>query len=81
MPLPPSLSSESDSSSEGSRSRSPSPILSKSGIRPNHYYESGGIPVFCPTMEQFEDFGQFVEDIYAYGHAASIVKVIPPPEW
>jgi hypothetical protein len=32
-------------------------------------------------MEQFEDFGQFVEDIYAYGHAASIVKVIPPPEW
>ncbi|RKP25392.1 JmjC domain, hydroxylase-domain-containing protein, partial [Syncephalis pseudoplumigaleata] len=41
----------------------------------------GGIPVFRPTMEQFADFARFVDDIYAYGRAAGIVKVIPPPEW
>ncbi|KAI9595406.1 JmjC domain, hydroxylase-domain-containing protein [Syncephalis fuscata] len=71
----------SSSSSVSSRSRSPSPVRSKSGIRPNHYYEAGGIPVFCPTMEQFQDFARFVDDIYAYGHEAGIAKVIPPAEW
>ena len=43
---------------------------------------SGGqIPVFRPSMEQFEDFKTFMEAIDPYGRHSGIVKVIPPKEW
>ncbi|ORX93354.1 JmjC-domain-containing protein [Basidiobolus meristosporus CBS 931.73] len=50
-------------------------------IYPDHYYDEGKIPVFCPTMEQFQDFKKFVEATYSYGKQAGIIKIIPPTEW
>lgn len=44
------------------------------------YYE-GGVPVFTPTMKQFEDFYKFNKAINQYGMQSGIVKVIPPAEW
>ncbi|KAG2179353.1 hypothetical protein INT44_006199, partial [Umbelopsis vinacea] len=44
--------------------------------------ENGGvIPVFRPTMAEFEDFLSFVQAIDSYGREAGIVKIIPPKEW
>lgn len=48
-------------------------------VEPHHY--SGGVPVFMPTMEQFEDFYAFNKAINKYGMELGIVKVIPPAEW
>jgi hypothetical protein len=46
------------------------------------YKENGGvIPVFRPTMAEFEDFLSYVEAIDSYGRQAGIVKIIPPSEW
>ncbi|TPX57059.1 hypothetical protein PhCBS80983_g04084 [Powellomyces hirtus] len=56
----------------------PPPTLT---IEPDHYYEPNGVPVFTPTLEQFENFADFMRAIDAYGKAAGIVKVIPPREW
>ncbi|OZJ03610.1 hypothetical protein BZG36_03686, partial [Bifiguratus adelaidae] len=53
-------------------------------VEPAYYYDQengGGIPVFCPTMDQFKDFIGFVEAINEYGMASGIVKIIPPAEW
>ncbi|KAI1315215.1 hypothetical protein EDD11_001103 [Mortierella claussenii] len=52
-------------------------------IKPDHYYDNvgSGIPVFRPTMEQFQDFSTFVESIVSYGREAGLVKIIPPKEW
>lgn len=44
-------------------------------------YYSGGVPVFAPTMKQFEDFYKFNKAINKYGMELGIVKVIPPREW
>ncbi|ORY96379.1 JmjC domain, hydroxylase-domain-containing protein [Syncephalastrum racemosum] len=58
--------------------------MSRSPIEPSEYYdqENGGqIPVFRPSMEQFEDFMSFMESIDDYGRRSGIVKVIPPEEW
>lgn len=44
-------------------------------------YISGGIPVFTPSMKQFDDFYAFNKAINKYGMQSGIVKVIPPPEW
>ncbi|KAK7676918.1 hypothetical protein QCA50_020108 [Cerrena zonata] len=44
-------------------------------------YYSGGIPVFTPTMKQFEDFYQFNKAINKYGMQSGIVKIVPPKEW
>ncbi|CAI1963978.1 hypothetical protein SEUBUCD646_0E02580 [Saccharomyces eubayanus] len=41
----------------------------------------GGIPVFKPTYEQFEDFYSYCKAINKYGMKSGVVKVIPPPEW
>lgn len=41
----------------------------------------GGVPVFHPTMEQFEDFNRFIMEIDKWGMKAGIVKVVPPREW
>lgn len=48
-------------------------------VKPAFY--SDGIPVFTPTMEQFEDFYKFQKSINKYGMESGIVKVIPPKEW
>ncbi|KAF8639027.1 hypothetical protein AX17_001779 [Amanita inopinata Kibby_2008] len=40
-----------------------------------------GIPVFKPTMEEFEDFEQYMTKIECWGTRSGIVKVIPPREW
>ncbi|KAJ3177029.1 hypothetical protein HDU87_004745 [Geranomyces variabilis] len=50
-------------------------------ILPSFYYEPKGVPVFKPTLEEFEDFAAFMQAIDGHGKAAGIVKVIPPPEW
>ncbi|CAH6722500.1 DNA damage-responsive transcriptional repressor Rph1p [[Candida] jaroonii] len=48
-------------------------------IEPDSY--SDGIPIFKPTMEQFEDFYKFNKAINKYGMQSGIVKIIPPKEW
>ncbi|KAF8063524.1 jumonji superfamily protein [Lyophyllum atratum] len=40
-----------------------------------------GIPVFKPTMEEFQDFEGYVSKIECWGSKSGIVKVIPPKEW
>jgi hypothetical protein len=40
-----------------------------------------GIPVFRPTMEEFEDFEGYVTKIECWGTRSGIVKVIPPKAW
>ncbi|TIB72169.1 JmjC-domain-containing protein [Wallemia mellicola] len=44
-------------------------------------YQSLGVPVFEPTMEEFHDFYDYIKRIDRYGMKAGIVKVIPPKEW
>ncbi|KAI4124062.1 MAG: hypothetical protein LQ347_005878 [Umbilicaria vellea] len=50
-------------------------------IVPDHYYEGGKIPVFKPTMKQFQSFKDFIQKIDRYGMKSGIVKVVPPKEW
>jgi hypothetical protein len=50
-------------------------------IEPFEYFEAGGVPIFKPTMEQFQDFSGFIQKIEKYGRKAGIVKIIPPKEW
>ena len=50
-------------------------------IEPDHFFEEGGIPVFKPTMDQFKDFREFMKAVEPFGHAAGIIKIIPPAEW
>ncbi|KAK9479536.1 JmjC domain, hydroxylase-domain-containing protein [Lipomyces japonicus] len=45
------------------------------------YYHDGTVPVFIPTMEEFESFPIFIKKINSYGMKTGIVKVIPPQEW
>ncbi|OCH87758.1 hypothetical protein OBBRIDRAFT_759285 [Obba rivulosa] len=40
-----------------------------------------GIPVFKPTMEEFQDFEAYMMKIECWGARSGIVKVIPPKEW
>ncbi|CAL1702812.1 unnamed protein product [Somion occarium] len=40
-----------------------------------------GIPVFKPTMEEFQDFEGYMNKIECWGMRSGIVKVIPPKEW
>ncbi|KAI5955174.1 hypothetical protein KGF54_001735 [Candida jiufengensis] len=40
-----------------------------------------GVPVFKPTMDQFQDFYKFNQLINKYGLESGIVRVIPPKEW
>ncbi|KAF8468304.1 hypothetical protein BDZ91DRAFT_793174 [Kalaharituber pfeilii] len=50
-------------------------------IVPDHWYGGGKIPVFKPTMKQFESFKYFVDKINHYGMKSGIVKIIAPKEW
>ncbi|KAG9119721.1 hypothetical protein FRC07_005109 [Ceratobasidium sp. 392] len=40
-----------------------------------------GIPVFRPTLDEFEDFEAYMERVEVWGRRSGIVKVIPPKEW
>lgn len=40
-----------------------------------------GIPVFEPTMEEFEDFYEYCKQIDRFGMRSAVVKVVPPKEW
>jgi len=40
-----------------------------------------GIPVFKPTLEQFQDFEGYMNKVECWGSKSGIVKVIPPKEW
>ena len=44
-------------------------------------FATRGIPVFKPTMEEFEDFEEYMTRIERWGMHSGIVKVIPPKEW
>ncbi|KAA1470781.1 JmjC-domain-containing protein [Dentipellis sp. KUC8613] len=44
-------------------------------------YASRGIPVFKPSMEEFQDFEGYMNKIECWGMRSGIVKVIPPKEW
>ena len=42
----------------------------------------GGVPVFCPTMEQFKDFQAYMEKVVnKWGMKSGIALVDPPEEW
>jgi len=40
-----------------------------------------GIPVFKPTMAEFQDFEAYMNKVECWGTRSGIVKVIPPKEW
>ncbi|KAI0259156.1 JmjC domain, hydroxylase-domain-containing protein [Gloeopeniophorella convolvens] len=42
---------------------------------------SRGIPVFKPSMEEFQDFEGYMNRVECWGMRSGIVKVIPPKEW
>ncbi|KAI0043041.1 JmjC-domain-containing protein [Auriscalpium vulgare] len=42
---------------------------------------SRGIPVFKPTMDEFNDFEDYMNKIECWGMRSGIVKVIPPKQW
>ncbi|KAK8861341.1 hypothetical protein IAR55_002160 [Kwoniella newhampshirensis] len=42
---------------------------------------SRGIPVFKPTLEEFEDFEGYAKKTVPWGQYSGIVKVIPPSSW
>ncbi len=44
-------------------------------------YATRGIPVFRPSMEEFQDFEAYMEKVQVWGARSGIVKIIPPPEW
>ncbi|KDR66167.1 hypothetical protein GALMADRAFT_259628 [Galerina marginata CBS 339.88] len=40
-----------------------------------------GVPVFKPTMEEFQDFEGYMNKVECWGNRSGIVKIIPPKEW
>ncbi|KAK4204737.1 hypothetical protein QBC40DRAFT_292595 [Triangularia verruculosa] len=48
-------------------------------VLPDHW--SGTVPVFKPTMKQFQDFKVFMTKVDKYGMKSGIIKIIPPQEW
>ncbi|KAL2020533.1 hypothetical protein VTK56DRAFT_8333 [Thermocarpiscus australiensis] len=58
----------------------PEPAIDDIGeILPDHW--SGNVPVFKPTMKQFQDFKLFMEKVDKYGMKSGIIKIIAPQEW
>lgn len=52
--------------------------ISMSSPRPQTLEGPLGIPVFCPSAEEFQDFYGYVKSIQSFGHQYGLVKVIPP---
>ena len=44
-------------------------------------FATRGIPVFKPSVEEFEDFEKYMEGVECWGMRSGIVKVVPPKEW
>ncbi|KAF8313558.1 JmjC domain, hydroxylase-domain-containing protein [Cantharellus anzutake] len=44
-------------------------------------FATRGIPVFRPSMEEFQDFEAYMEMVQVWGARSGIVKIIPPREW
>ncbi|KAL2133417.1 hypothetical protein VTI74DRAFT_2418 [Chaetomium olivicolor] len=42
---------------------------------------SGNVPIFKPTMKQFQDFKLFMEKVDKYGMKSGIIKIVAPQEW
>lgn len=40
-----------------------------------------GVPIFHPTIDEFEDFEAYTKSIEPWGVVYGTVKVVPPPEW
>ncbi|KZS96566.1 JmjC-domain-containing protein [Sistotremastrum niveocremeum HHB9708] len=40
-----------------------------------------GIPVFEPTMDEFQDFEGYMMKVECWGNKSGIVKIVPPKEW
>ncbi|OBZ73253.1 Lysine-specific demethylase 4D [Grifola frondosa] len=40
-----------------------------------------GIPVFKPSLEEFQDFEAYMNRVECWGMKSGIVKIIPPKEW
>jgi len=40
-----------------------------------------GIPVFKPTMEEFQNFEGYLNRVECWGMKSGIVKIIPPKQW
>ncbi|KAK4101116.1 hypothetical protein N658DRAFT_80715 [Parathielavia hyrcaniae] len=58
----------------------PQPAVDPVGeVLPDHW--SGTVPVFKPTMSQFQDFKLFMEKVDKYGMKSGIIKIIAPQEW
>ncbi|KAJ2722074.1 hypothetical protein GGI07_003561 [Coemansia sp. Benny D115] len=48
---------------------------------PFYLYPNSSVPVFCPTMEQFNDFEALVAAIEPLALRAGVCKIIPPRKW
>jgi hypothetical protein len=44
-------------------------------------FASRGIPVFQPSIDEFNDFEGYMEKVESWGSKSGIVKVVPPKEW
>ncbi|KAK4150297.1 hypothetical protein C8A00DRAFT_18144 [Chaetomidium leptoderma] len=55
------------------------PVEDIGEVLPDHW--SGTVPVFKPTMKQFQDFKQFMGKVDKYGMKSGIIKIIAPQEW
>ena len=60
----------------------PPPVAEVPSLEPAFYFEGqDSIPVFKPTIEEFQDFYTFVKRIEKHGQKAGLAKIIPPKEW
>ena len=48
-------------------------------VKPDRY--ENNIPIFTPTMEEFQDFQKYVGGVNPYGMQSGIVLIDPPEEW
>ncbi|KAJ1949881.1 hypothetical protein FBU59_000946, partial [Linderina macrospora] len=46
-----------------------------------YFYPNSSVPVFCPTMEQFEDFEGLITAIEPLALRGGVCKIIPPRAW
>ncbi|TKY88107.1 hypothetical protein EX895_002817 [Sporisorium graminicola] len=78
--------STSSSSSQPQQPHDDHPLAS---VQPAYFYPSDGstssahdgIPVFEPTMQQFQDFYAFCQAVDTWGMIYGLIKVVPPKEW
>ena len=42
---------------------------------------SRGVPVFKPSLDEFNDFEGYMNKVEPWGFKSGVVKIIPPKEW